>query len=176
MLLYDINYNITYKRVGTSLSHYKRKDYSPIIYLKEDIHMIDIIAGAKGKGKTKILIQQVNDDIKLTKGTIVYLDKNNKHMYELSNQIRLIVVPEFNVTDTDMFLGFIAGIISQDHDLDKIYLDSFLTTACIKDNLEYAVEKLDALSEKFGVSFVISASVDKENMPESVQKYVSHAL
>ena len=138
--------------------------------------MIDIIAGAKGKGKTKILIQQVNDDIKLTKGTIVYLDKNNKHMYELSNQIRLIVVPEFNVTDTDMFLGFIAGIISQDHDLDKIYLDSFLTTACIKDNPDYAVEKLDALSEKFGVSFVISASVDKENMPESVQKYVSHAL
>ena len=138
--------------------------------------MIDIIAGAKGKGKTKILIQQVNDDIKLTKGTIVYLDKNNKHMYELSNQIRLIVVPEFNVTDTDMFLGFIAGIISQDHDLDKIYLDSFLTTACIKDNLDYAVEKLDALSEKFGVSFVISASVDKENMPESVQKSVSHAL
>ena len=138
--------------------------------------MIDIIAGAKGKGKTKILIQQVNDDIKLTKGTIVYLDKNNKHMYELSNQIRLIVVPEFNVTDTDMFLRFIAGIISQDHDLDKIYLDSFLTTACIKDNLDYAVEKLDALSEKFGVSFVISASVDKENMPESVQKYVSHAL
>lgn len=138
--------------------------------------MIDIIAGAKGKGKTKILIQQVNDDIKLTKGTIVYLDKNNKHMYELSNQIRLIVVPEFNVTDTDMFLGFIAGIISQDHDLDKIYLDSFLTTACIKYNLDYAVEKLDALSEKFGVSFVISASVDKENMPESVQKYVSHAL
>ena len=138
--------------------------------------MIDIIAGAKGKGKTKILIQQVNDDIKLTKGTIVYLDKNNKHMYELSNQIRLIVVPEFNVTDTDMFLGFIAGIISQDHDLDKIYLDSFLTTASIKDNLDYAVEKLDALSEKFGVSFVISASVDKENMPESVLKYVSHAL
>ena len=138
--------------------------------------MIDIIAGAKGKGRTKILIQQVNDDIKLTKGTIVYLDKNNKHMYELSNQIRLIVVPEFNVTDTDMFPGFIAGIISQDHDLDKIYLDSFLTTACIKDNLDYAVEKLDALSEKFGVSFVISASVDKENMPESVQKYVSHAL
>ena len=138
--------------------------------------MLDIIAGAKGKGKTKALIDKVNNDVKVVSGTVVFLDNNNKHMYELSNQIRLIVVPEFNVTDTDMFLGFIAGIISQDHDLDKIYLDSFLTTACIKDNLDYAVEKLDALSEKFGVSFVISASVDKENMPESVQKYVSHAL
>ena len=138
--------------------------------------MVQIIAGRKGKGKTKYLLDMANTAVKEAKGSIVYLDKNNKHMYELSNQIRLIVVPEFNVTDTDMFLGFIAGIISQDHDLDKIYLDSFLTTACIKDNLDYAVEKLDALSEKFGVSFVISASVDKENMPESVQKYVSHAL
>ena len=138
--------------------------------------MIQIISGVKGKGKTKFLIQKANEAVKAANGSVVYLDKNNKHMYELSNQIRLIVVPEFNVTDTDMFLGFIAGIISQDHDLDKIYLDSFLTPACIKDNLDYAVEKLDALSEKFGVSFVISASVDKENMPESVQKYVSHAL
>ena len=138
--------------------------------------MVQIIAGRKGKGKTKYLLDMANTAVKEAKGSIVYLDKNNKHMYKLSNQIRLIVVPEFNVTDTDMFLGFIAGIISQDHDLDKIYLDSFLTTACIDDNLDYAVEKLGALSDKFGVDFVISASVDKENMPESVQKYVSHAL
>lgn len=138
--------------------------------------MVEIIAGLKGHGKTKVLIQKVNDDIKLTNGTIVYLDKNNKHMYELSNQIRLIVVPDFDITNTDMFLGFIAGILSQDHDLDKIYLDSFLTTACIEDNLDYAVEKLAAMSEKFDVEFVISASQEKEAMPESVQKYVTVAL
>jgi hypothetical protein len=138
--------------------------------------MIDIIAGLKGHGKTKVLIQRVNDDIKLTKGTIVYLDKNNKHMYELSNQIRLIVVPEFNITNTDMFLGFIAGILSQDHDLDKIYLDSFLTTACIDNNMDYAVEKLLELAKKFDVSFVISASAEKESLPESVQEYVTVAL
>lgn len=138
--------------------------------------MIEIIAGLKGHGKTKILIQKANDDIKLTKGTIVYLDKNNKHMYELSNQIRLIVVPEFNVENTDMFIGFISGIISQDHDLDKIYLDSFLTTACIEENLDYAVNKLQELTEKFDVDFVISASAEKEGMPESVQKYVTVSL
>ena len=138
--------------------------------------MIEIIAGLKGHGKTKVLIQKVNDDIKLTKGTIVYLDKNNKHMYELSNQIRLIVVPDFNITNTDMFIGFIAGILSQDHDLDKIYLDSFLTTACIEDNLEYAITKLDELSKKYEVNFVISASTEKESMPESVQQYVTVAL
>lgn len=138
--------------------------------------MIEIIAGLKGHGKTKILIQKVNDDMQLTKGSIVYLDKNNKHMYELSNQIRLIVVPEFNIENTDMFIGFIAGILSQDHDLDKIYLDSFLTTACINDNLDYAVEKLNVLSEKYDVDFVISASIDQKDLSEEVKKYVSVAV
>ena len=129
--------------------------------------MIDIIAGAKGKGKTKILIQQVNDDIKLTKGTIVYLDKNNKHMYELSNQIRLIVVPEFNVTDTDMFLGFIAGIISQDHDLEAMYLDSFLTISSVSDEyIGFVLSKLKDISSRFNIDFVISISVDAEHLPD----------
>ena len=132
--------------------------------------MIDIIAGSKGKGKTKILLQRVNDDIKVTHGTIVYLDKNNKQMYKLSNQIRLIVVPEFDIEDTDMFIGFIAGILSQDHDLDKIYLDSFLTIAFIEDNLEETIAKLDRMSKKFDVDFVISASLDKEELPKPLQE------
>ena len=138
--------------------------------------MVELIVGKKGKGKTKVLLDRVNNAVKEANGSIVYLDKSTKHMYELNNKVRLIDVSSYPLKNADEFVGFICGIISQDHDLEQIYLDSFLTTACIKDNLDYAVEKLDALSEKFGVSFVISASVDKENMPESVQEYVSHAL
>ena len=138
--------------------------------------MVQLIVGKKGKGKTKQLLDKVNGAIKAAEGNIVYLDKSQKHMHELSNKVRLINVGDYPISNCDEFLGFICGIVSQDYDLQEMYLDSFLTTACIKDNLDYAVEKLDALSEKFGVSFVISASVDKENMPESVQKYVSHAL
>ena len=138
--------------------------------------MIDIIAGAKGKGKTKVLLEKVNNDMKVTHGTIVYLDKNNKHMYELSNKIRLIVVTEYGIEDTDMFLGFIAGIISQDHDLDVIYLDSFLTIAFVQDNLEYALDKLEKISKKFDVNFVISISLDKKDLPEKLQPLVSSAL
>ncbi|MBR5046838.1 MAG: twitching motility protein PilT [Eubacterium sp.] len=138
--------------------------------------MIDIIAGPKGRGKTKVLLQRVNEDIKTTHGTIVYLDKNSKHMFELSNQIRLIVVPEFDIIDTDMFIGFISGILSQDHDLDKIYLDSFLTIAVIKDNLLECIRTLDRISRKFEVDFIISASLAKEDLPEEIQSLVSVAL
>lgn len=139
--------------------------------------MIEIISGVKGKGKTKILIQKVNEDIKLTHGTIVYLDKNNKHMYELSNRIRLIEVPEYSIENADMFTGFIAGIVSQDHDLDKVYLDSFLTIAKIDDsNLERTIDKLGEISEKFHVDFIISASMDEKDLPDSVKKLVSVSL
>lgn len=139
--------------------------------------MIEIISGVKGKGKTKILIQKVNDDIKQTHGTIVYLDKNNKHMYELSNRIRLIEVPEYGIESADMFTGFIAGIVSQDHDLDKVYLDSFLTIAKIDDsNLEKTVDKLQEISDKFHVDFIISASIDEKDLPDKIKSLVSVSL
>ena len=98
-------------------------------------------------------------------------------MYELSNQIRLIVVPEFNVTDTDMFLGFIAGIISQDHDLDKIYLDSFLKVAKLEDkDITGTLGQLDEIGKQFNVTFVISVSLDKEEIPEALHGKISVAL
>lgn len=139
--------------------------------------MIEIISGVKGKGKTKILIQRVNEDIKQTHGTIVYLDKNNKHMYELSNRIRLIEVPEYHIESADMFVGFISGIVSQDHDLDKIYLDSFLTIAKVDDsNLEWTIDKLTSISDKFHVDFIISASMDEKDFPDKIKALVSVSL
>ncbi len=138
--------------------------------------MIEIISGLKGHGKTKILIQKANDDMKFTKGNIVFLDKNNRHMYELSNQIRLIVVPDFDIDNSDMFIGFIAGILSQDHDLDKVYLDSMITIANITDNLEYVMNRLGSLSAKYDVDFVISVSLDKSDIPEKVQELITVAL
>ncbi len=139
--------------------------------------MIEIIAGVKGKGKTKILLEKVNADVKSTDGTLVYLDKNNKHMYELSNRVRLIEVPEYGIESSDMFVGFIAGIASQDHDLDTVYLDSFLTIAKVGEGeLEGVIAKLQKISDKFSVNFVISASMDKDQMPEAVQGLVSVAL
>lgn len=139
--------------------------------------MIQIIAGGKGKGKTKILLERVNNDIKEANGNIVYLDKNTKHMYELNNRIRLINVRDFLVTNYNEFLGFICGIISQDHDLEKVYLDSFLKIACVEDaGFEQVMEKLVAVSEKFKIDFVISVSLDKEEIPENLQENIIVAI
>ena len=78
--------------------------------------MIEIIAGEKGKGKTKELLAKVNHSVAAASGNIVYLDKSQKHMYELNNKVRLIDVSGFPVKNADEFVGFICGILSQDHD------------------------------------------------------------
>ena len=139
--------------------------------------MVQFIVGREGKGKTKHLLDKVNTEIKDVQGNVVYLDKSTKHMFELNNKIRLIDVSDYLVTDSDEFIGFVCGIISQDHDLQQMYFDSFLKIACMEaDELEKAVTKIEKISEKFHVDFVISVSRDESELPESMRKNVIVSL
>lgn len=141
--------------------------------------MIQIIAGGKGKGKTKILLDKVNSEVTVSKGSLVYLDKNTKHMYELSKRVRLINVKNYMIDTPEAFLGFICGIASQDHDLEKVFLDSFLNIACLEDNMNDLVPiivKLDTISAKFNVDFVISMSIEGSQMPEAIKDKVIVSL
>ena len=139
--------------------------------------MIEIIAGEKGKGKTKVLLDKVNEAVKTVGGSIVYLDKSQKHMYELDNKVRLVNVADFPISNCDEFLGFICGIVSSDHDLHEMYLDSFLTISVMKDEeFTHAIEKLDVISEKYKVKFILSISMDASKLPECAKAKVVVAL
>ncbi len=139
--------------------------------------MVQLIVGKKGKGKTKHLLDKVNAEVLNASGNIVYLDKSVKHMYELNNKIRLIDVSSYLINAADEFVGFVCGIISQDHDLEQMYFDSFLKIACLEDkDIEPVVQKLEAISEKFNVNFVISVSLDEEELPASLKEKVIIAL
>ena len=139
--------------------------------------MIQIIAGEKGKGKTKHLLERVNNAVKTANGSIVYLDKSSKHMFELNNKIRLINVSEFPVSNCDEFLGFLCGILSQDHDLEAMYLDSFLTISAMKDEeICHAIEKLDIISSTFQVDFVLSVSKNEQDLPECAKAKIVVSL
>ena len=139
--------------------------------------MVQFIVGNKGKGKTKHLLDKVNTEIKDAQGNVVYLDKSTKHMFELNNKIRLIDVPEYLVTSSDEFIGFICGIISQDHDLQQMYFDSFLKIACLEaEDLGKVIDKIEKIREKFHVDFVISISLDESELPENVRSKVIVSL
>lgn len=140
--------------------------------------MIEIICGEKGKGKTKELLEKVNTSVKTATGNVVYLDKSQKHMYELTNKVRLINVTDYPISNCDEFLGFICGIVSQDNDLEEMYLDSFLTIASLEAEADIvrAIEKLDVISEKYKVRFILSISRNKSDLPECAKAKVIISL
>ena len=139
--------------------------------------MVELIVGSKGKGKTKELLARADEAVKKANGSVVYVDKSSQHMYELSNKIRLINVSGFPVDSEDGFIGFISGIISQDHDLEYMFLDSFLKVANLYGaDISHAIEQLNLLSEKYHVNFVVSISMDAHELSESCKPYVVVSL
>ena len=139
--------------------------------------MVELIVGKKGKGKTKVLLDKVNGAIKDANGSIVYLDKSTNTCMNMNNKVRLIDVSVYPIKNADEFVGFVCGIISQDHDLEQVYLDSFLTTAKLEgQDVSNTLEQLIAVGEKFNVKFIISMSLDKEEVPEAFQDKIVTAL
>ena len=135
--------------------------------------MVQMIIGKKGKGKTKQLLDKVNTSIKTANGNIVYIDKSSKHMLELNNKIRLIDASGYGLKNSDEFIGFILGIISQDHDLEEMYLDSFLKVAKLEDaDITATIKELDSISKAFNVNFILSVSLDKEELPAELAEYI----
>ena len=139
--------------------------------------MIQIIAGKKGKGKTKQLLDKVNSEVKTAHGSIVYLDKSSKHMQELNNKVRLCDTSEFGLSSSDACIGFVCGIISQDHDLEQMYLDSFLKIAKLEDtDISDTITRLDAIGDKYHITFVLSISLDEAELPENAKEKVIVSL
>ena len=98
-------------------------------------------------------------------------------MYELSNKIRLINVSEYSIISSDGFLGFISGIISQDHDLETMFLDSFLKLSNLEgEDLTPVIDALEKMGEKYKISFILSVSIDASELPENARKDVIAAL
>lgn len=139
--------------------------------------MIQLIVGVKGKGKTKHLLDRVNEEIKTATGTIVYIDKSMRHMHDLDNKVRLVNITDYPVENCDAFIGFLCGILAADNDLEQIYLDSFLTVAGLEGkDMSEAIDKLARISVKFKTEFIVSISADEEELPENARPYISVSL
>lgn len=128
--------------------------------------MVKLLIGHKGTGKTKQMINLANDQIEDSKGSIIFINKNSRLMYDLKYRIRVICMEDFeHITNSDEYIGFIYGIISSDHDIETIYIDSILKHADFSlGDLPEFLERLSAISNNYGMNFVVSLSAEKEEM------------
>lgn len=139
--------------------------------------MVELVVGAKGIGKTKVLLEKAAQAVKDANGTVVYVDKNKQHIYELSNKIRLVDITQYPVKGTDGFYGFLSGMIASDHDLEYVILDSFLKITGIEEgDIVEAIKTVKNLSETYSVNFVISISRTEKEIPDEIRELISVAL
>lgn len=135
--------------------------------------MIQILAGAKGEGKTKKLLDLANEAGKTSDGHIVFIDDDKRHMYDLHYNIRFVETSDFPMEDHTVLFGFICGILSQDGDIEKIYIDGLNNIVKGLKNEDYSVfiKSLEKLSETEKVDFVMIISGEKSSLPEDIAKY-----
>ena len=135
--------------------------------------MIQVIAGKKGSGKTKRLIDLTNTTAKEAEHDVIFLDDDNRYMFDVDHKVRFINAEDYHIHSTDMFIGFVCGILSSNFDVGTVFVDAFLKL-CHADlaGTEPVVRVLAELSAKNNVDFVLSLSADPEELPDFMKQYL----
>ena len=136
--------------------------------------MVQILAGEKGEGKTKILIDLANESISTSDGDVIYIDDDKRHIYDLNHKIRFVEVSEFPLANYRELIGFIYGIFSQNSDITKVFVDGIfkIVQSLGDEDLIKLVTRLDSMSKAYNVDFVLAGNVDPADLPKEVEQYI----
>ena len=135
--------------------------------------MVELLSGKKGNGKTKALIEKVNNALTVAKGNVVFISNDtNRNIFDVKSKARMADTSEFEIKSYDEFLGFISGIVSRDFDITNIFVDGIfkIVGSDNLDGFESFLNRLETMSQKFEITFVISVSIDAETAPDYIKK------
>ena len=134
--------------------------------------MVKFILGAKGSGKTKWLIDNANKDMLEGKGNIAFVDVDDKQIFSLNYNVRLINAMEFNVLNVQSFYGFLCGIMALAYDLEKIYVDGIYKVMSLElKDIVYLIDSLNKIASKYEVEFFINIDYTMDKIPENLRSY-----
>ena len=130
--------------------------------------MVNLITGPKGSGKTQQMIELANEKVKSSNGNIVLIKKSRRDTASLDFNVRAISMADYtDITTLEEFVGFLYGMVAGNHDIETIFIDGILKQANITmDNLGYFINKLDKIAKENKIEFIISISIDKNQLPE----------
>ena len=139
--------------------------------------MIRLITGAKGTGKTKIIIDMANDNVETAKGDIVFLTDTDRYMYSLRYQVRVINASNFlkrgdDPISEESLIGFIKGVLAGNHDIETLYIDGAhrMLGKSISEMEDFFTD-IYAIGKDTETKFVLTVSEDEDNFPEFLNKY-----
>ena len=135
--------------------------------------MIKVIYGAKGTGKTKILIDAANATVSEAKGHMIFISDSKRGMYDLEREVRFIDLSEYDIAGEAALCGFIKGVIAGNNDNEYVYIDGIVRIAG-KPVSELAAffYMLEKVGKDDGVTITVSVSAEKAELPDFVTKYL----
>ena len=134
--------------------------------------MVELLIGKKGTGKTKQLIEHVNNAVKVAKGNVVFISNDTgRNMYDVSSKARMADTTDFDIESYNELFGFICGIVSRDFDITNIFIDGIFKIVGTDslDGFEEFSTRLEKMSRQFNIAFVISMSIDAETAPDYIK-------
>ena len=135
--------------------------------------MIKLIVGDKGSGKTKQMIEMINNSVETTKGCIVCIEKGMKSTYNINSAVRLIDVDDYDISGYTMLYGFFMGVLACNYDIQEVYIDGILKVGM--QDIEGLGDFLDRISpvvQRENVKVVVTVSTDLANLTENLCKYL----
>ncbi len=135
--------------------------------------MVELLIGKKGTGKTKVLLENVNNAAEVANGNVVFVSNNtSKNMYDIKSSVRMYDTSEFEIDSWSEFMGFLCGIISGNFDITNIFVDGTLKIVNHSmDGFEEFLKGIEEIGKKFDISFVFSVSIDADEAPDYIKKY-----
>jgi len=138
--------------------------------------MVQFLAGMKGEGKTRKLIDMANENVKKADGNIVFIDDDRRHSRDVSREIRFVEAGGGDLANYREFIGFVLGILAMNSDIQHVYVDginNILAQDVMSDDcLTKLKNRLDTLVKTNQVAFTISLHCERENLPEGIKDAV----
>ena len=136
--------------------------------------MVELLIGKKGTGKTKMLLEHVNNAVAVAKGNVVFIsDDTRRNMYDIKSSVRMIDTKDFDIESYGELIGFVCGVVSGNYDITNIFIDGIfkIVGTTELDGFEEFLVRMEKMSKQFNISFVIPLSIDAETAPDYIKKY-----
>ena len=136
--------------------------------------MIRVIMGKKGSGKTKQMIDMINNAVQTEHGNVVCIEKGNKLTFDIHYQIRLVESSQYDIADYTALKGFVSGLYAGNYDITRVFIDGLYKIIGGKDaaKAEEFLVALDAFSSKHSVNFTVSLSEEPESATEGMKRFL----
>ena len=136
--------------------------------------MVKLIMGLSGSGKTKTLVELVNEAVNTARGDVVCIEKRKSLTYDIPYQVRLVEASAYGICSNALLYGFLCGLYSQNYDISAVFIDSLYKITGSENAEEASVffDKLGKFAEKTGINFTITISVDEADLPANAKAYL----